>query len=238
MAALVSLVLWTVGLTYYAAFVVCALALTFVLPPRALDPALKAAMRGVFRLLFVRVEVRGLEHLPADRPVVFCPSPHCSMLDIPLVAGFLPGPVRGVYAAGLHRWPLYGWLMRRLGNIPVPRDDVHGSVRAMAGAGAILDAGASLVIFPEGHRTTTGAMLPFKKLPFHVAREVGRPVVPVAVHGMFAVNNKASWHLRPGTVRLELGDAIDADTVMELSVLELRSLVESRVRAMMGAGQG
>ena len=233
MAWLVSLGLWAVGLAYYAACAVVTLGLTFVVSPRSFDPALKAALRALFRILFVDVQVTGRERIDPGTPVLYLPSPHCSMLDVPLVAGFFPGFVRGVYAAGHDRWPLYGWDIRRLGNIPIQRSDVHASITTMNEAGAVFDSGASLVVFPEGHRTTTGQALPFKKLPFHFAKAVGRPLVPVAIRGMFEVNNKASWRLRPGTVHVRFGEVVSAEEVAELSPLELRALVRERVEGML-----
>lgn len=235
--AALSLILWVVGLTYYAVCVVGTLLLSFVLPPRAFDPALKAAMRGVFRLIFVEVQVEGREQVEDGGPFVFFPSPHCSLLDVPLMAGFLPGVVRGVYAAGQDRWPLYGWVMRRLGNIPIQRGDVHAAITAMNQASRVFDLGASLVIFPEGHRTTTGQALPFKKLPFHFAGEAARPVVPVALEGMFAVNNKTSWRLRPGTVVVRIGKPVPGEKVASMSALELRELVETRIARLQSQGR-
>jgi 1-acyl-sn-glycerol-3-phosphate acyltransferase len=225
MGALISLGLWAMGLAYYAACVVGTLALTFVMAPRRFDRPLKAAMRGLFKVLFVDVRVTGLEHVDPAKPVIYLPSPHCSMLDVPLVAGFFPGFVRGVYAAGQDRWPLYGWVMRRLGNAPIDRSDVHTSITTMKDAQAVFESGASLVVFPEGHRTTTGRALPFKKLPFHFAKQVGRPVVPVVIRGMFEVNNKTSWRMSPGTVHLHFHEAVDAEQVAALSAVELRDLL-------------
>jgi 1-acyl-sn-glycerol-3-phosphate acyltransferase len=191
---------------------------------------LKAMMRGLFRILFLRVRVSGLQHLAPGRQVVYFPAPHSSLLDVPLSAGFLPGFVRGIHAAGQDRWPLYGWVMRRLGNIAIERGNVHTSITAMKRAGGILETGASVVIFPEGHRTLTGEPLPFKKLPFHFAKEAGKPLVPVAIRGMFEVNNKNSWRIRPGTVRMHFCEAVAEDEVAQLSVAELQGLVERRIR--------
>ncbi len=230
MGSLVSLWMWMVGLAYYVVCLITTLCLTYLASPRAFDPILKAMMRGIFRILFIRVRVSGLQHVPMDQQVIYLPAPHSSMLDVPLSAGFLPGFVRGVHAAGQDRWPLYGWVMRRLGNIPIERGDVHTSITAMKSADGILESGASVVIFPEGHRTLTGEPLPFKKLPFHFAKEAGRPLVPVAVRGMFQVNNKSSWRLRPGTVHVGFCEVVGVDEVAQLSVTELRSLVEDRLR--------
>jgi 1-acyl-sn-glycerol-3-phosphate acyltransferase len=229
MRSLLSLWLWMVGLAYYVLCLLSTLSLTYLASPRAYDPILKAMMRGLFRILFVRVRVSGVDHLPADRQVIYFPAPHSSLLDVPLVAGFFPGFVRGIYAAGQRRWPLYGWVMHRLGNIPIERGNVHASIATMKEAERILGSGASVVIFPEGHRTATGALLPFKKLPFHFAKAARKPVIPVAIGGMFEVNNKSSWRMSPGVVRLHFGEEVSVDQVTQLSVTELRALVEDRL---------
>jgi 1-acyl-sn-glycerol-3-phosphate acyltransferase len=227
---LVSLGLWAIGLAYYVVCLLTTLSLTYLASPRAFDPILKAMMRGLFRVLLIRVRVSGVEHLETDQQVVFLLAHHSSMLDVPLSAGFLPGFVRGIYAAGQDRWPLYGWVMRRLGNIPIERGNVHTSITSMKSAEGILESGASVVIFPEGHRTLTGEPLPFKKLPFHFAKEAGKPLIPVAIRGMFEVNNKSSWRLRPGTVHVRFCEVVGVDEVAQRSVAELRGLVEERIR--------
>ncbi len=231
---LVSLGLWTIGLAYYAVCLLTTLSLTYLASPKAFDPILKAMMRGLFRILFVRVRVSGVDHLATDRQVVYLPAPHSSVLDIPLSAGFLPGFVRGIYAAGQDRWPLYGWVMHRLGNIPIERGNVHTSITTMKKAEGILESGASVVVFPEGHRTVTGELLPFKKLPFHFAKAAQKPLIPVAIRGMCEVNNKSSWRIRPGTVHMHFCDEVGADEVAQLSVTDLRALVKDRLRVGLG----
>jgi 1-acyl-sn-glycerol-3-phosphate acyltransferase len=231
---LVSLGLWAIGLAYYVVCLLTTLSLTYLASPRTFDPILKAMMRGLFRILFVRVRVSGLQHLPADRQAIYFPAPHNSMLDVPLSAGFLPGFVRGIYAAGQRRWPLYGRAMHRLGNISIERGDVHTSITTMKKAEGILESGASVVIFAEGHRTLTGEPLPFKKLPFHFAKAAEKPLIPVAIRGMFEVNNKSSWRVRPGTVHLHFCEKVSVDQVERLSVTELRALVEDRLRGSLG----
>lgn len=228
MRTLVSAVLWILASVYFLGFLLVALALSYLFSFKTIDPLLKAMMRGLLHLLFIRVEVHGLEHLDPERPCIYVAN-HSSMLDIPLVAGFVPGYLRGIEASRQHSWPLYGWVMGRLGNLPIERDDVHASISTMKRAEAYLEAGGSLIIFPEGHRTSSGQLQPFKKLPFHLAKRSGKPIVPLTIRGMFEINNKNSLMVRPGRVTMHFGEAIGVDEVARLTTVELRDLSEERI---------
>ena len=230
MRTLISLGLWVLGLIYGLTVFLVALILSYLFPPRAIDPILKGMVRGLFRVLFIKVEVQGLQGLDPARTVIYLAN-HSSMLDTPLVAGFVPGYVRGVEASRQHGWPLYGRLMGRLGNLPIDREDVHASIRTMGRAADYLASGGSLIIFPEGHRTSSGQLLPFKKLPFHLAKVSGRPIIPLTIGGMFQINNKTSWMVKPGTVTLHFGEEIGQEEIGKLTTVELRDLVEGRIRA-------
>lgn len=232
MRILISLVSWILVSAYFVTFLSVALVLSYLLPFKTIDPLLKAMMRGFFRLLFIRVEVQGLEHLDPERSFIFIAN-HSSMFDIPAVAGFIPGYLRGIEASRQHNWPLYGWAMGRLGNLPIERDDVHSSISTMRRAADYLKSGGNLIIFPEGQRTITGHLLPFKKLPFHLAKRSGMPIVPIAISGMFEINNKTSWIVKPGPVRMQFGETISEEEISRLSTVELRDLAEERVKAML-----
>ena len=235
MKTLISAGLWILGLAYALIFLLVALILSYLFPPKAIDPYLKRLVRGLFRVLFIRVEVRGLEGLDPDRTVIYMVN-HGSLLDTPLVAGFVPGYVRGIEASQQHRWPLYGRVMGRLGNLPIERDDVHASISTMKRAADYLDSGGSLIIFPEGHRTPSGHLLPFKKLPFHLAKRSRKPIIPLTIRGMFEINNKTSWLVRPGTVTMHFGEEISVEDAKELTTVELRDLVEARIRGVFDEG--
>ena len=227
---LLSGVLWVLASLYFVGVLLLALGLSYLLPFKTIDPLLKALMRGLLRILFIRVEVDGAEGIDPNGTFIFVAN-HSSMLDIPLVAGFVPGYLRGIEASNQHGWPLYGWVMGRLGNLPIQRDDVHASISTMRRAEAYLERGeGSLMVFPEGHRTTTGKLLPFKKLPFYLAKRSGRAIVPVVIKGMFEINNKNSFLIRPGRVSLSFGETLESARCRELSVVELRDEVERRMR--------
>ncbi|MGB5195256.1 MAG: lysophospholipid acyltransferase family protein, partial [Polyangiales bacterium] len=97
-------------------------------------------------------------------------------------------------------YPFYGWFMKARGTIPVPKDR-QGALEALRIAvRAEVDKGHSVLGFPEGHRTSTGRVGTFYDGIFRIAIELGVPVVPVAVTGLYDVLHKGSLVIRPGNV--------------------------------------
>jgi 1-acyl-sn-glycerol-3-phosphate acyltransferase len=122
--------------------------------------------------------------LPSDarrRPYVVV-SNHASTAD-PFLLSFLPLDMRFVAKAELFRAPLVGWLLRLAGDIPVRRGDGASAAEMKAACVRTLARGLSVMIFPEGTRSRTGAVGAFKSGAFEVAHEAGAPILPVALHG-------------------------------------------------------
>jgi 1-acyl-sn-glycerol-3-phosphate acyltransferase len=139
----------------------------------------KARARTLTAMLGVRVEMRGREHLAGGGPFVFAPN-HQSHLDILVLLGFLPGRTR--FAAKRELWahPVVGAVLDTLGMVPIERDHPERAIEALDRAAAERQ---SLVVFPEGTRSRTGELLPFKKGAFVIAIGAGLPIVPVVCRG-------------------------------------------------------
>jgi 1-acyl-sn-glycerol-3-phosphate acyltransferase len=122
--------------------------------------------------------------IPRDttrRPYVVV-SNHVSTAD-PFVLSFLPIDMRFVAKEELFRAPLVGWLLRLAGDIPICRGDAASASAMKSACIRTLDGGLSVMIFPEGTRSRTGAVGAFKNGAFEVARTAGVPILPVALHG-------------------------------------------------------
>src|SRR5205809_429996 len=139
----------------------------------------KARARTLAQLLGLRVRLHGLEHLAGGGPFVFTPN-HQSHLDILVLLGYLPGETR--FAAKTELWthPVVGAVLDTLGMVPIDRDRPERAIDALDRAAAERH---SLVIFPEGTRSRTGQLLPFKKGAFVLAIAAGLPIVPVVCRG-------------------------------------------------------
>jgi len=226
-----SLVLWIIGGLYFSLFLALAYLLSFIFPLTKIDKFLKIMLRGLFRALFIRVKSVNVPCPEPDKSYIYMVN-HVSFLDVALVGAFIPGFVRGIEASWQHNWPVYGPVMRRLGNIPIERENIHASIRVMRRAHSYFSPGKSLIIFPEGGRSATPKMMSFKKLPFLFARQSGLPIIPVGISGMYALNNKNSYRLKPGTVTIEFGQPLPYEQYKKLSVVELRDEVRNRLEEM------
>jgi 1-acyl-sn-glycerol-3-phosphate acyltransferase len=139
----------------------------------------KARARTLTWLLGVEVDVLGREHLAGGGPFVFAPN-HQSHLDILVLLGFLPGRTRFAAKRELWRHPVIGAVLDTLGMIPIEREHPERAVDALNRASTTPE---SVVVFPEGTRSRTGALLPFKKGAFVLAIASGLPIGPAVCRG-------------------------------------------------------
>jgi len=154
-------------------------------------------------------------------------SNHSSMFDIWALAATLPGSVRFVAKQELARVPLVGRAMIVAGHVTIDRAHPARAIEAYERAAAVIRSGISAVVFPEGTRSRTGELLPFKNAPFGLAIAAQVPVVPVYVRDTFTIMPKGRFFLRPRPIRIVIGDPI-ATTGL---TLERRQELRDRVRA-------
>src|SRR2546425_1140789 len=141
------------------------------------------------------VRAEGLDRIP-DRPVVYA-SNHSSMFDIWALAATLPGSVRMVAKQELARIPLLGRAMVTAGHLTIDRAHPARALDAYRRAAEVIRGGTSALLFPEGTRSRTGELLPFKNAPFGLAIAAQVPVVPVYVGNTFEIMPKGRFFLRP-----------------------------------------
>jgi 1-acyl-sn-glycerol-3-phosphate acyltransferase len=143
-------------------------------------------VRRVLRALawskFVRVTVIGRERVPRTGPVIVA-SNHISMLDAVFLWGALRRRAVAIAMAELWSWPVVGWLIRRLGQIPVVRRDSASGQSALAQGEQILRHGGVLLIYPEGRLVAPDEVEPYKPGVAKLALATGVPVVPVGTVG-------------------------------------------------------
>jgi 1-acyl-sn-glycerol-3-phosphate acyltransferase len=153
------------------------------------------------------VIIEGAERIPQG-PVVYA-SNHTSMFDIWALSAALPGSVRFVAKEELGRIPLLGPAMIRAGHIMIERQNKAKAIEAYKAAVHTIQSGISSVVFPEGTRSKTGELLPFKNAPFGLAIAAQVPLVPLYVDDAFRILPKGSRTLRPSPIRIRVGEPID-----------------------------
>lgn len=187
--------------------------------------------RMLMAVFMVRVRVLGVKGLAPDQPYVFA-SNHFSLIDTPLMFGFLPVPFRILARDGLWRIPFIGWHLSRAGHLPVNRLNPRRAVRNIAYAARKVRAGRSILVFPEGGRRRGREMRPFKTGAAHIALRSGVPIVPVAIDGTRKVLPPGSLHLKPAAVQIRIGRPIKTTGGKELSARELTARVRREVRVL------
>lgn len=196
------------------------------------DWASKDWSRDILRAAGTPVIVEGLEHIPRDQPVIYA-SNHSSMFDIWALSATLPDSVRFVAKKELFKIPLLGPAMRSAGHIPIDREARKKAFEAYNEAARTIKRGVTPVVFPEGTRSRTGELLPFKNAPFGLAIAAQVPVVPIYVHHTFEILPKGAWRLRPRPIRLLIGKPISTTGLGP----EDRERLRDEVRAAMVALQ-
>jgi 1-acyl-sn-glycerol-3-phosphate acyltransferase len=186
--------------------------------------------RQLLRAAGTPVRVTGLERIPAG-PVVYA-SNHSSMFDIWALAATLPGSVRMVAKQELAKIPLLGRAMLAAGHVTIDRAHPARALETYRDAAAVIRSGVSAVVFPEGTRSRTGELLPFKNAPFGLAIAAQVPVVPLYVRNTFEILPKGRYILRPRPIRIAVGDPIATSGMTVDQRQELRERVHAAIVAL------
>lgn len=174
----------------------------------------------------IRVKVEGLENVNPGETVIFC-SNHPSAMDIPILFVHLPAQFRFLAKRSLFHLPFLGWHLLRSGHIPVDRERPREALKGFDRAAKKIREGRSVVMFPEGTRSRTTEMLPFKSGSFYLAILSGVPIVPITLNGTREVLKPDTYHVRPGRTELVIHKPIPT---VGLTVDDVEALSQ-RVRA-------
>ena len=173
----------------------------------------------------VPVQLDGLDNIPEGQPCVFVAN-HASAADIPILFSSLPIQFRIVAKDSLFFIPILGWCMRLAGYISINRTNPKKAIRSLKRAARQIREGYPAVVFPEGTRTRTGRLQPFKTGAFLLAIESGVPIDTVGISGSFDIIAKGGMKIRAGAqVELRIGPAIETTgyTIDDRRCLALRA---------------
>ncbi len=222
MRILRSIYFWIIGLGYFVPVLIILIIRSLVQRPQQYDPWLKRRLKTLFKLVLSEPKIEFAEAIPQGRPLIFMAN-HSSLIDIPLLKACIPEYFRGVLSEHQFHYPIYGSAVRRMGSIPIDRNNIRHSLRAFKQAETLLKKGIHITVLPEGGRSLDGRLLPFKKLPFHFAKESGADIIPIGISGVFKMKNKGSFHLNPGKLSVRFGPVISAETI---ATMDLPALME------------
>jgi putative phosphoserine phosphatase/1-acylglycerol-3-phosphate O-acyltransferase len=173
------------------------------------------------------IRVEGRENLWSHRPAVFVFN-HQSQADALIMAKLLGEDFTGVAKIEVKSHPIAGPMFTSMDVVFIERSDREKAIKALEPAVEALKNGVSLVIAPEGTRSETEKLGPFKKGAFHIAMQAGVPIVPVVIHNAIESQPKGEVLFRPANVQVEVLPPVDTGhwkaESLERRVAEVRSM--------------
>ncbi|WP_169928233.1 lysophospholipid acyltransferase family protein [Labilithrix luteola] len=180
----------------------------------------------------IEVRVHGRENVPKDSSRSYLVmSNHVSHYDIPVLYYVLGGRMRMVAKKELFHLPIFGRAIRDAGMIEVDRGNRMRAIASLDQAKAQLASGMPIWIAPEGTRSPSGELLPFKKGGFVLAFEMGVPILPVTIVGTRNVlPAKGLLSTAGATVDVTIHPLIESSTHAKLERKAARDALMREVR--------
>jgi 1-acyl-sn-glycerol-3-phosphate acyltransferase len=226
---ILSVLLWTASWLHFLIVVPVLIALAVVLDPRKHDWLQRGLCRRIAFFSGANVVAQKSPGFDEKRTSIFMVN-HVNLLDPFILYCAVPQLVRGWELESHFRIPIYGWLMKRFGNVPVP--DVRSPKdlkRLWRLTQEAINSGVSLIIFPEAKRTRTGHLNEFEDGGFRLAQQLGVPLVPVSLVGSFHHLRTEDWVLRPTTIHVIMHDTIETRGLRKEDVPALKERVKQMI---------
>lgn len=221
-----SLFLWGISWLHFLIVVPILIALAVVLNPRKHDWLQRGLCRRIAFFSGAKVIVKRAPGFDDKRTSFFMIN-HVNLFDPFILYCAIPQLVRGWELESHFKIPIYGWLMKRFGNVPVPDvrrpKDLKRLWRLTQEA---VNSGTSLIIFPEASRTRDGHLGEFEDGGFRLAQQLGVPIVPVSLVGSIAHLRTGDWIIHPTTITVYLHDTIDTKGMHKEDVPALKQRVK------------
>jgi len=196
-----SLLIWGVGWIWFSLGGLFLLLIGIFRAGAFFESWLKGLCRSLVWLCGIRITVSGKENLAPGKQYLLMLN-HVNILDAFVFYSAFPGWARGIEEESHFDWPVYGWVIRRMGQVPVSRKSGIKAMESLKRAAALIrrQREFSFMVLPEGTRTRDGRLGRFKKGGFLLALETGLDILPLVQKGAFRVNRRGSLFIRPGRV--------------------------------------
>ncbi|MBC8214479.1 MAG: 1-acyl-sn-glycerol-3-phosphate acyltransferase [Candidatus Marinimicrobia bacterium] len=175
----------------------------------------------------VRLQING--KFP-DKGVYIIMFNHSSFIDPFLLPVFTKGKYTGVVAQENLDIFLFGWILKRFKCIPIDRQNTVSAINNISKAGSVIKRGYHIGILPEGTRSLTGKMKPFKKGGFYMAMNTKTPILPVGIIGAYDFKPKNRNTIKPGIVKITIGEPIYPKANNKLELEKLLKQTEDAIK--------
>lgn len=186
--------------------------------------------RGLYRVVPARLQITGLDALDRQQSYILVAN-HLSLIDIPILYGWIPLDLKWVMKKELRRVPFIGPGCAMMGHIFLDRANREAALRTLGEVRSTLQPGTSVLFFPEGTRSRDGRLQAFKKGAFQMARDLDLPILPVTIKGADAILTPDGMDLHPGTAQMIIHPAITVEQVRGCQVSELRDMARDIIAA-------
>jgi 1-acyl-sn-glycerol-3-phosphate acyltransferase len=177
----------------------------------------------------IKLQIKGYENINSDESYIFCAN-HSSLIDIPILLSSLSNNFRIIYKKELEKIPVFGWGLALSPFIGIKRENARDSMSGINEAVNTVSTGESVLIFPEGTRTSDGSLGEFKRGAFMLASRSGRKIVPVSIVGSAALLPNKEILLRSGTAVVNIGQAIEYTGSGKKDELDLMNKVRNSIK--------
>jgi 1-acyl-sn-glycerol-3-phosphate acyltransferase len=176
-------------------------------------------------LFGIRRSMEGWEDLPLEiregRQAAIFVGNHTSLLDPPLIIATLPSHPVFMAKRELAFVPFLGWVIWLADFIFINRHNRAEAIKSLGLAAQRIHNGQSIAAFPEGTRSRSGDLLPFKKGVFNLAWEAQVPLIPVAILGGRQILPADDWRVSPGPYHLRIGHPVNPKDYKDIESLRL-----------------
>ena len=226
-----SLLIWGVGWAWFSLAALFLLLIGVFRAGALFETWLKGLCRSLVWICGIRVAVSGRENFQAGRQYLLMMN-HVNLLDGFVFYRSIPGKARGIEEESHFDWPVYGWVIRRMGQVPVSRKSGIKAMESLRRAAELIRqrCDLSFMVLPEGTRTRDGRLGPFKKGGFLLALETGLDILPLVQKGAYRVNRRGSLFIRPGRVEFVIEKPIPTAGYTRENIGELMEKVRAAPR--------
>lgn len=186
--------------------------------------------RGLLRAIPGALKVRAASSFDPQKSYVIA-SNHLSLIDIPVLYGWLDLDLKWVMKKEVRNIPVIGLGCALLGHIFIDRANREAAIETLEAFRSSLAPGTSVLFFPEGTRSRDGELHAFKMGAFHMARDLGLPILPVTIRGTEAILPPDGIDLHPGRAEIIIHPPISQAQINSTSAEALRDMTREIIAA-------